>query len=398
MRHRPLRRLRLPELFVAFLTAACAFSVAVAAPPAADDARMMRAEAVAALQQGDRSKAVTYVEAAARLAPEPGLWMLAGDLQASLDRPAAASKAWASGLELAPSDPDLLDRAAWMAAHIGDWSRAAALQGRLVAVLAERAAVEPDGVRLDMLAGTRSSHAHSHRRHLARLSTVAVLAGDYTTGESAARALVTADRKSTDGHLALGYVFLQAREFDTAAEAYLEVLALEPDNTIALNNLGTIFYMQRDLKGAGAQFEAVLGSAERNAHAESIALANLGELHQIEARYDDAEYLYAQAVEAFPAGAWSYMGRAALLDVTGRYDAALDAMIDGWERDTNRLTRLNMHFFQPEWAWQRDALIAEIEGRWDDAAKLWSMVRDGDVSALRRSAEHHLHSIELLTR
>jgi hypothetical protein len=57
------------------------------------------------------------------------------------------------------------------------------------------------------------------------------------------------------------------------------------------------------------------------------------------------------------------MGLAALLDVTGRHDAAVDAMIDGWERDANRMTRLNMHFFQPEWQWQRDALIAEIEGR-----------------------------------
>ena len=72
--------------------------------------------------------------------------------------------------------------------------------------------------------------------------------------------------------------------------------------------------------------------------------------------------MYDQAIELQPEGAWGYMGKAALLDVTGQYDDAVDQMIDGWERDQNQLTRLNMHFYMDEWAWQRDALIAEIEG------------------------------------
>jgi len=374
----------------------CAVTGAFAAPSPQDDARMFRAEAVSALHAGDRVKAATYLGAAARLAPDAGLWRLVGDMNASLDRVDTARQAWASGLELAPSDPDLLDRIARLSAHVGDWSAATDAQARLVMALAKTAAVEPDAKRTDMLAGRTLALVESHRLHLGRLSTLAVLAGDFTMAEEAARALIAADGQAVDGHLALGYVFLQAHDFADAAEAYAEALALDPHNPVALNNLGTIDYMQRDLKAAGGQFEAVLGSDARTPYAESIALANLGELHQLAARHTDAEYLYAQAIEAFPDGAWSYMGRAALLDLTGRYDEALDAMIDGWERDRSGVTRLNMHFVQPEWAWQRDALIAEVEGRWEHAAGLWQRVATGDVVALRASAEHHLHSIDLM--
>lgn len=371
-------------------------ATASAAPSPADDARVLRGEAVAALNAGDRGKAVVYLTGAARLAPDPGLWLMVGDMNASLGRGGAALSAWRAGLDEAPERADLLDRLARMNAQLGDWSAAATAQARLVKSLKSDAAASPTAQRVDMLVGRQISVEESYRVHLSRLSSLAALAGDFTTAEASARALVAEVPESVDGHLALGYVFLQAGEYAPAADAYTQALARDPDNPIALNNLGTIAYMQRDQKGAGARFEAVLGSQARTPYAESIALANLAELHQLGARYEDAEYLYDQAISAFPRGAWSYMGRAALLDLTGRYDAALDAMIDGWERDGDRLTRLNMHFFQPEWGWQRDALIAEIEGRWDDAAALWRKVAEGDVAALRISAEHHLHSIELM--
>lgn len=395
VRHR--RFVPVLELLAATAMLVClAPTAAFAGPSSEDEARILRGEAVAALHAGERTKAATYLTAAAKLAPDPGLWTLVGDMNASLDRLEQARSAWRAGLDLAPADSALLERTARLSAHIGDWAAAADAQRRLVDVLAVASSETPDATRTDMLAGRTLTVTHSHRIQLGRLATLAVLAGDFTRGEKAARALIEIDPTSIEGHLALGYVFLQARELDEAAEAYAEALAIDPDNPMALNNLGTIYYMDRDLKGAGMQFEAVLGSRARGPYAESIALSNLGELHQLEARYDDATYLYDQAIEAFPRGAWSYMGRAAVLDLMGAYDAALDTMIDGWERDANGLTRLNMHFFQPEWAWQRDALIAEIEGQWKQASALWQKVLQGDVPALHRSAAHHLHSIELM--
>lgn len=338
---------------------------------------------------GAEARAVAGVEA-----PDAVRARLAGDRLLSAGEPVKAEAAWSQALRARPGDVELLDRAARVRGALGDWSGALAAQRSLVAALGREAAVAPAVKRIDLATGFEQTLADNHRRQLGVLSEVAVLAGDFTTAEEAARALIRRAPKAVDGHLALGYLHLHAREFEAAAAAYEAALAVDASNPTALNNLGAARYMQQDLAAAEGHYEAVLASLARGAYSESVALANLGELHQIEARYDEAEYLYRQAVEAMPAGAWSYMGLAALLDATGRYDEAIDAMIDGWERDDNRETRLNMHFVEPAWAWQRDALIAEIEGDVEGAIRLWRKVLRGEVPALWAAAEHHLASLE----
>lgn len=323
-------------------------------------------------------------------------WRLIGDRHLSAGEAVEARAAWRSALALAPDDLGLLDRVARVEAQVGDWQQAVYAERALVEALGARAVEHPERVRVDLMSGARETLAQNHERHLAMLSSLAVLAGDFTTAEEAAHALVRRAPDAVAGHLALGHLHLHTRELDASIDAYEAALAIDPDHPTALNNLGAARYMQQDLTAAEAWYEAVLGSAARTPYSESVALANLGELHQLGARYDAAEYLYREAIDALPGGAWSYMGLAALLDVTGRYDAAIDAMIDGWERDGRRLTRLNMHFFEPEWAWQRDAMIAEIEGDVDAAIALWSKVARGDVAALRRPAKHHLASLEAL--
>lgn len=372
-------------------------SAAMAAPPSASTAldTPLTVKAHVALAQGDRHAAADALRVAAMSEPMASTWTLLGDVEMNLERPDAAVKAWESALDLQPESPEVLDRLARHASVIGDWSRATELESKLVAHLAEVAEVNPKVRHFDLVFGRRVPVGISHRRHLAVLSELAVLAGDFTTAESSARALVRLNPKAVDGHLALGYLHLHANEFAEAIDAYETVLALDPQNPTALNNLGGAYYMERDLDTAGEHYERVLESGVVNAYGESIALANLAELAQLRGTYSDADYLYTQAIEALPAGAWSYMGRAALLDLMGSYDEAVDTMIDGWERDGNRLTRLNMHFFQPEWAWQRDALIAEIEGDVDLAEALWQKVLHGEVVELHRSAADHLEALSL---
>jgi tetratricopeptide (TPR) repeat protein len=243
-------------------------------------------------------------------------------------------------------------------------------------------------------AETDASASKALQRSLAILSEVATLAGDFTTGEEAARELMQLAPKTAIGPLSLAYVHLQAREYTDAEELYLDVLSVDPGNTTALNNLGNVYYMQRDLESAGQHFEAILNVEDVKPYAESLALSNLAELIQLQGGVKDAESLYKQAIEAQPKGAWGYMGLAALYDISGRYDDAVDAMISGWERDDNKVTRLNMHFYQPEWYWQRDALIAEIEGDLDTAIGLWSKVLHGEVEPLHKAAAWHLAALE----
>lgn len=351
----------------------------VKARPSFEDPRVTGDRLLAA---GERAAALAAYESAARLHPQDlRVWRVIGDLHFVLDRPAEAVRAWVRGLELDPQNTDLLERVARGALQVGDFPLAAQAEGRLVNRLA---ADLGGGINADL------------QRHLVLWSELAVMAGDYTTGEEAARRLIALAPHRIEGRLALAYVHLQAMELDEAEPLYREVLAIAPDSTIALNNLGNIQYMHRDLDAARSLFERILGVEGVSLYSESIALSNLAELEQLRGAHRNAFDLYQAAIEADPKGAWSYMGLAALFDLTGDYDKAVDVMIDGWERDQNRLTRLNMHFFQKEWYWQRDALIAEIEGEIDLARELWTRVLDGDVPTLHKPAAYHLRALDTL--
>jgi tetratricopeptide (TPR) repeat protein len=352
-----------------------------------DIAKDWRAEGDRLLANGDQAAALSAYEKALRSRGDDlDLARMVGDLHYHLGHPVEAVRAWVRALELAPRHPELLDRVARGASEVGDFELAAQAEGRLVDVLGEF--VEDQGV-------TEGKMARQFRNRLAVHAELAALAGDFTTAEQAARRLIRFAPEATDGRLALAYVHLHGAEYDEAESLYREVLEVQPDNAVALNNLGNIVYMYRDFDAASELFEKILAVEGVRAHSESIALANLGELLQIQGSRTDAEYLYRQAIESQPEGAWGYMGLASLYDQVGKYDEAVEAMIDGWERDQNRLTRMNMRFYTEEWAWQRDALIAEIEGDVDLARALWTRILQGDVEVLRKSAAHHLHSLSL---
>ncbi len=354
-----------------------------------------RADGFRLLRSGDPEGALAAFLEAVQLQPrDPHVWRLIGDLQLRLEHPELALDAWEKAIELWPGNTALLDRVARVATEIGALGRALTAQRALVEELRDRALAAPDAERLDLGIGQREPMTDNYVRHLVIYSELAVMAGDFTTGEQAARELIRFRPTHVAGHLALAYMHLQAAEFEDAEDIYDEVLAVDPANTIALNNLGNIHYMRRDLDGAAAHFERILSVEGVRPYSESIALANLAELLQLQGAYRDAYDLYKQAIEAKPDGAWSYMGLAALYDIVGQTDDAIDLMIDGWERDRSGITRLNMHFYDAEWFWQRDALIAEIEGDTDVARELWTRILHGDVPVLQKAAAQHLASLD----
>jgi Tfp pilus assembly protein PilF len=359
---------------------------------AAPDSTFARAHA--ALQRGDRAGALAlYEKAVVADAENPRLWQVVGDLRWSLERTVPAIDAWQRAAKLAPWNGEVVERVARGAVKLGDYALATDAQTHVVDIIAAQIDSGFDGQRRDLGTGATMGVRDALRRHLGVLSELAVLAGDFTVAEKAARRLIRLDPEGVDGRLAMAYVHLHGAEYDDAADLYAEVLAVAPDNSTALNNLGNIEYMRRDFGRAAELFERILEAPDASPYSQSIALANLGELYQINRAFEPAADMYRQAIELQPHGAWGFMGLAALLDVQGEYDAAVDTMIDGWERDRNRLTRLNMHFYMDEWAWQRDALIAEIEGDFPLAEKLWRKVASGDVELLRRSATWHLKTL-----
>lgn len=365
------------------------------APPVQDAA----ARAHALLEKGDRAGALRAFESALLTSPSNvRLWQVVGDLRYSLDRVPEAVSAWEQASALAPWDDTLAERVARGAVKLGDYERAAAAQTRVVDLLEKKIQSGEQSERKDLGTGRSASLEDTFRQHLGILSELAVLSGDFTTAEQTARRLIRFAPESIDGRLALAYVHLHAAELDDAADLYEEVLRVAPNNSTALNNLGNIHYMRGDFDAAANNFERILEGGDASKYSESIAMANLGELLQLQRAFKDAEAMYGQAIELQPKGAWGYMGMAALLDITGRHDEAVDRMIDGWERDQNRLTRLNMHFYKDEWTWQRDALIAEIEGDTALAEQLWRKILAGDVDLLKKSAAWHLRALSLSLR
>lgn len=351
------------------------------------------------LRAGDRDGALAAFESAAERTPNDAfVWRLVGDLRFDRNQTNAALEAWRTALELRPDDEEVVQRVAIAAERVGDFAAAMDAEAMLVERLRAALRSEPDGRRHDVGLGRKVSIADNYLRHLVILSELGTLAGDFSTAEDAARRAIEIAPKNVVGRLALGYMHLHAAEYDEAEDLYLEVLTVESNNTTARINLGNVYYMHRELDAAAKQFEHVLEIEGVKSHSESIALSNLAELFMLGGDYAEARDLYEAAIEVKPSGAWGYMGIAALFDVVGRYDEAIDHMIDGWERDQSKLSRLNTNFFQDEWYWQRDALIAEIEGESDLARRLWKQILDGDVRVLYKAAAHHLDAMDAVEK
>ena len=357
------------------------------------------ARAQALLQKGDKAGALRVFESALSVErTNARLWQVIGDLRWGLDRISPAVDAWTQAAALSPWDDVLAERVARGSVRLGNFQRAAEAEARVVELIRQQLedgkATHRAGLGSEPAVGLSDSYV----QHLGMLSELHVLSGDFTAAETVARTLIRFSPERIEGRLALAYVHLHGAELDEAADLYEEVLRVVPENGTALNNLGNIQYMRRDFNAAADLFERILEADGTSKYSHSIALANLGELLQIQSAFKDAGALYDQAIEVQPEGAWGYMGKAALLDVTGRYDDAVDEMINGWERDQNRLTRLNMHFYMEEWAWQQGALIAEVEGDSALAEKLWRKILAGDVEMLKKPAAWHLRALEVSTR
>ena len=346
----------------------------------------------ARLAANDRAGALAALEKqVVRHRDDVSAWTLVGDLRFSFEKVEPALDAWSRAASLQPWNDAVLERVARGSVRLGDWSRAAEAEGALVDRLEQL--LRSSSERREVTTGQVVSVEVSYREHLANLAELHALAGDFTSAEQAARRLLKHAPQGLEGKLALAYVHLHGAEHDEAESLYQDVLERDPSNPTALNNLGNILYMRRDFEGAGRLFDQILSNEAAGVVSRSIALSNLAELYQIEGDTDSARDLYADAIEQLPRGAWGHMGLAGLLDLMGEYDAATDAMIDGWERDQNQLNRMNMHFYTPEWLWQRDALIAEIEGDHALAVALWTKVLQGEVTALHESATWHLRDL-----
>jgi tetratricopeptide (TPR) repeat protein len=95
--------------------------------------------------------------------------------------------------------------------------------------------------------------------------------------ESYDRSLAFADQADT--HFARGTSFLKLQEFDNAAQCYLNVLRLNPDNTEAHFNLASVLAEKGDFSKALVEYEEWITTQQGNAwarHRVAVAQLNTG--------------------------------------------------------------------------------------------------------------------------
>lgn len=297
---------------------------------------------------------------------------------------------------LAEDDRDVpvLERAAVTRLRVGDFPAASVTWQRLLDLLGPPPYATP--VRqVDLFSGDVIAADEYYHRLLARAAHGWSLEGDHARAVEAAEVVWDHLDDPIAGRLLLADAYMHAGLHDEAEALYVEVIAAEPDNGLALNNLSVLRYLDRDLDGTLELLDSVL-ERSRDPRLESIALSNVAEVLMLRADYDNAEAHYRSAIERLPDGAFPHLGLAALLNVTGRYAAALDEAMTGWDLDRGGLDRQHEHFIDDEWRWQRDAFVAEAEGRHEDALDLWDAVRAGQVKPLVLPARHHARRLRAL--
>ena len=303
-----------------------------------------------------------------------------------------ALEVWGRLLEVEPKDLSVLERVAAAHVRLGQFWVGAKRYERILDLMGPPPYKSRRKVG-DIFSGKLVERPEAYHLNLARLAHTWSLLGDH--GRALEAAEVVADWKGDVpfSHTLLADAHMHAGQYGEADLIYQDILADDPDNGGALNNMSTLRYLQRDLDGTMELLEKVL-SSHRHSRLEAIALSNVAEVLMLRGDYANARGHYEAAIDAYPEGSFSHFGMAALQDVTGEPTAAIDSAITGWDLDRGGLDRHHSFYFDEEWSFQRDAHVAEAEGRFDDALEAWEAIVVGNVKRLVRPARHHVARLQ----
>jgi tetratricopeptide (TPR) repeat protein len=166
--------------------------------------------------------------------------------------------------------------------------------------------------------------------------------------ESAERALRFSDRMTEIERASSAATLHLARsEFSQAAGALERVIAIDPENASALNNLGLVYDAMKDL----ARGEEYYRRSVQADTGRFFGYANLGEHLVLSGRYAEAEQAYADAALRAPQSAWPVVALAQVPYSAGdivEAEARLQRLIDDaastrgiQERANDRLVHLH---------------------------------------------------------
>ena len=134
-----------------------------------------------------------------------------------------------------------------------------------------------------------------------------------------------------------GQEYLHKKEYDKAIELFREALRLQPDLTVALDNLGNALELEGKDEAAIAEFDKALKIAPENAalyHDKGLALFH-------EKKYEEALAAFRKAVEIHSDFAEAQNGLGATLLSMGKPDEAAAALRKAVESAPKNADALN---------------------------------------------------------
>jgi tetratricopeptide (TPR) repeat protein len=171
------------------------------------------------------------------------------------------------------------------------------------------------------------------------------------------------------------------------ARARLEaVLASDPDQVAALNDLAVTYYLDGRIDAARQLLEETVNRG--GAREQQVALVNLAELYALDG-YLSAAQAYLGSARAIDASRPEPLYALALLaDARGDRAGALALMRAALRADDIGVARRGFAFAYGEERQHLDALVAEAQG--EAAAERWRELRAGRFPALAQVAQRHL--------
>ena len=152
------------------------------------------------------------------------------------------------------------------------------------------------------------------------------------------RHVIEADSTNSGAHNNLGIALRELGKMDEAIAEHRRATELDPDNVSALNNLGTALWLEgRPDEGLSAVRRAAeLSAADVSIRCNlAVILADMGDFH-------GAERQATVAVELDPARVIAWRELASALHSLGRFDAALDTLVQAERRHPHNADLVNL--------------------------------------------------------
>lgn len=220
------------------------------------------------------------------------------------------------------------------------------------------------------------------------------MVGDYDKAEAITNDVLAQDPESQSARFMLALVRNKRDDIAGSESLYKGLLKEDPRCAACWNNLGVLAYRRHDLEASKKYLERALRlTPDWNLYDTALVLSNLAELDLLKGRFREAEARYREAIQTAWRYPGSYYGLALLQDIKGFRTEAKATLTQALLWDPQGLERNHAEYYEPEWRWYLEGMVAEHQGILDLAKEYFEKVADGKVRMLRAPARRHLSEL-----